>query len=88
MQYLKDYNPIKRRFLYLGLTHGFKLHYRGPLVSRFVPNHKSVSRNPALLTDKVTKEVEKGFTAGPFISPPFCPFIVSPGRPSTKIGGG
>ena len=78
MQYLQNYNQVKRRFLYLGLTNGFKLHYKGPVSSRFEPNHASVGKDPQLLRDKIASELQKGFTVGPFKSPPFSPFIVSP----------
>ena len=78
MKYLEGYDDVKKRFLYLGLTNGFKLHYRGPIVSRSVANHKSLQEKADIFKDKIKKELEKGFTAGPFSSPPFDPFITSP----------
>ena len=78
MQYLEKYDPIKKRFLFLDLTQGFKLHYKGPIISRNVENHVSLSRNPKIFHDKIAKEIKMGFTAGPFKEPPFSPFLISP----------
>ena len=78
MKYLAGYDVNRKRFLFLGLTNGFKLHYRGPLISRVVQNHKSLSEKAEIFKDKIAKELQKGFTAGPFTEPPFDPFITSP----------
>ena len=71
MHYLQGYHEVKRRFLYLGLNYGFKLHYHGPKISIYHVNHKSATTQP-------TEDLEKGRIEGPFSTPPFDPFIISP----------
>ena len=78
MSYLQNYNEHRKRFLYLGLTKGFRLHYKGPIRSRYMENHKSLSEQLELFHTKVQKEISNDFTAGPFETPPFDPFIISP----------
>ena len=77
MKYLDGYNDVKKRFLYLGLTQGFRLHYRGPNISRQLLNHRSVLEKPDIFKDKISKEIMKGFTAG--ISSPFHHIKISQG---------
>ena len=78
MDFLKGYCVHRCRFLYLGLTYGFKLHYHGPKISNFSKNHKSALLKPDEVLKKLQKEKAKKHIEGPFDSPPFDPFIVSP----------
>ena len=78
MHFLKGYNETKRRFLFLGLMFGFKLHYRGPFTSKYSDNHKSALARPNEVLEKLQKEHKKGHIEGPFSKPPFEPFIISP----------
>ena len=78
MHYLQGYHEVKRRFLYLGLNYGFKLHYHGPKISKYHENHKSATTQPTEVARKLQKEIEKGRIEGPFSTPPFDPFIISP----------
>ena len=78
MSYLHGYEQTKAKFLYLGLTYGFSLHYKGPLVSRFSENHSSSKNRPEVVRTKLEKEIVKGKIAGPYDKPPFKPFVVSP----------
>ena len=63
-----------------GLTHGFKLQYKGALTScqRYAPNLKLTVGSKQELWDKVMKEVSLGRFAGPFDEPPFEYFVQSP----------
>ena len=78
MHHLEGYCEYRRRFLYLGLMHGFKLHYRGPRISKCFNNHKSALNRPNEVENKLQNEVQKGHIEGPFYLPPFDPFIISP----------
>ena len=58
--------------------YGFKLHYRGPYLSKHSNNHKSAEKHPIQVQEKLNKELQKGHIQGPFRHPPFSPFIISP----------
>ena len=76
--YLEGYNTIRRRFLFLGFSQGFKLHANKPTVSVFANYHQSVQRNPHIVSTKLSIELQAGRIAGPFVDPPFPVFVVSP----------
>ena len=61
-----------------GLKYGFKLHYTGTRLPVFCKNSKSVQANSEIVVEKLTKEIQLGRIAGPFMQPPFPTFRCSP----------
>lgn len=61
-----------------GFTHGFSLHYEGPCHSLELRNSVSAHRHSQFLVDYIKSELHQGRIAGPFESPPFPQFVVSP----------
>ena len=61
-----------------GFTHGFSLHYEGPDHSLELRNSVSAHRHSSFLENYIGSELHQGRIAGPFISPPFSHFVVSP----------
>jgi hypothetical protein len=76
MYWLEGYED--RQFPSSGFTKGFSIQFNGSPFNSFHPNHNSAARQPHLLRNLINKEVEAGRVAGPFSSPPFSPFVVSP----------
>ena len=64
--------------LCLELREGARIGYSGPRHFRFSKNLPTASLNPEVVTSNLTEEVNKGRTIGPFHSPPFKNFQVSP----------
>ena len=75
---LDGYLPSTANFLLSGFTHGFPLHFDGERTSFTSNNLKSTLLNPIVVDAKLHKELELNRLAGPFESPPFSPFPVSP----------
>ena len=73
-----NYDPVKIRYIVDGLSRGFRIHCQGPSTSRESDNHKSARDNPKEVDNKLQKELGEGYISGPFESPPFKNFIVSP----------
>ena len=76
-------------FLLFGLLHGFVagLSYL-PLVSFSCPNLLSALNDPISVDNLLAKEVEKGYIVGPYNSPPFSKFRISPlGLATRKYSG-
>ena len=67
-----------REFLVKGFAYGFKLGVQNLSHSLFSKNHKSVHENPSIVSNKLKEESSLGRIAGPFVSPPFTPFVTSP----------
>ena len=65
-------------FLPAGFTYGFPLHFEGSQVSSSAPNLLSALQNPEVVDAKLNKELAAHRLAGPFSSPPFSVFRVSP----------
>ena len=64
--------------LYNGFKFGFPLHFEGSRISIFGPNPVSAQRNPEIVSARLSKELAVDRLAGPFNSPPFPNFRVSP----------
>ena len=64
--------------LLCGVSFGFRIHFQGAEQSFEARNLRSVLENPAAVDAKLQKELGAGRLAGPFISPPFKNFRVSP----------
>ena len=56
----------------------FQLHFDGSRCSQDAPNLLSAMQNPAAVNAKLSKELDAHRLAGPFSSPPFPVFCVSP----------
>jgi len=79
MPYLDEYpNREAASNIGKGFQFGFSLHYEGPIKSFEAKNLKSAIENPAVVQEKVDKEIDAGRVEGPFLAPPFKNFRVSP----------
>ena len=65
-------------FVISGFRHGFDIGFVGPPVSTRPRNLLSARSHPTPVTEAILKEVRRGHTAGPFLSPPLLPFHCSP----------
>ena len=65
-------------FLHSGFSWGFPLHYEGDHVSFETTNLRSALEHPEVVDAKLKKELDAHRLAGPFHSPPFPVFHVSP----------
>ena len=71
-----------------GFTSGFPLHFDGPRCSQEAPNLLSAIQNPTVVSAKLSKELDAHRIAGPFSSPPFPVFRISPlGLVPKKVEG-
>lgn len=61
-----------------GLEFGFKLNYSGPRLPMDYQGHQIVGELANIAREKIQKEIELNRIAGPFPSPPFPTFRVSP----------
>jgi len=66
------------KFLLEGLQFGFSLGFKGYVNPGIQRNLKSSIDSPAEVTKAILKEVSKGHTAGPFVSPPIPNLHCSP----------
>ena len=76
--WLDGFPQQKRDYLLTGFTEGFRIAYQNTPSSMTHPNHKSARDNPEVLTNLIRKEIDHGRIGGPFLSPPFDPFLISP----------
>lgn len=76
--FLSNYNPKFTEQLISGFTVGFSLNFGGKRVSCTANNLASAVKNPSAADKKIQKEISLGRLAGPFVSPPFSPFCISP----------
>lgn len=85
---LEGYDCHKQAFLIDGFKYGFHLFSVGQSRSYESPNLLSATQQPQVVDQKVAKELEAHRFAGPFDSPPFPVFRVSPlGIVPKKIPG-
>ncbi len=70
LPYLKKYPSLDAHIVEHDFRLGFPLHFEGPPLSYVVPNHKSALQHPAILRQKVKKELELGRIKGPFSADP------------------
>lgn len=76
------------RLLESGFTSGFPLHFDGPRCSQKAPNLLSAIQNPKVVSAKLSKELDAHRLVGPFSSPPFPIFRISPlGLVPKKVEG-
>ena len=72
------YAPQLFDILLCGFSFGFRIHFQGAEQSFEARNLRSALENPAAVDAKLQMELGAGRLAGPFISPPFKNFRVSP----------
>ena len=61
-----------------GLREGFRIGYHGPRNQTSYPNLRSANLHPDILEQNLLTEVLNGHTVGPFCTPPFSNFRISP----------
>ena len=61
-----------------GLSHGFRVGYKGGRFPRTAKNLPSAKQHPSIIAENLLSEVEIGRLAGPFESPPFSNFQIHP----------
>lgn len=72
-------------YLLSGLSQGFRVGVVSPLASTYVSqNLQSASKEPAVVSKLLKKEVDKGYVIGPFKASPFSLFRASPLGVATK----
>jgi len=88
LPFLSGYDHSIVRFLESVFTSGFPLHFNWPRCSQKAPNLLSALQNPRVVSAKLSKELEAHRLAGPFSSPPFPIFRISPlGLVPKKVKG-
>lgn len=75
---LSEYNSEDAKILFKGFKQGFKLQYSGPRVTRDSKNLRSIYEKPAIVQQKIEKEIKLGRVAGPFMEKPLPNLQVSP----------
>ena len=75
---IRGYDPAIATYLVNGFRFGFSIRYFGDKVTCRSTNLKSAFGNPREVTDKLKKEVLSGGIIGPFDTPPFKNFRISP----------
>ena len=85
-----SFDEVERSFLIDGFTNGFDIGYKGPNSRQ--SRAKNIPFTPGVgdkvdMWNKIMKEVEAGWVAGPFNDIPFDNFIQSPIGLVPKAGG-
>lgn len=75
---LSGYKLSTINYLYSGFKNGFPLHFEGGNLSFEAENLLSARNHPDVVSSKIEKELAAYRLAGPFLSPPFSVFRVSP----------
>ncbi|XP_063059122.1 uncharacterized protein LOC134452589 [Engraulis encrasicolus] len=71
-------DPVFTDYLLTGLSQGFRVGVSSPLSTPYVArNLRSALSEPDVVTDLLSKELNKGYIVGPFSAPPFNPFRVN-----------
>jgi hypothetical protein len=88
VKYLSGYQPDIVKYIISGFSSGFPLHFEGHR-QFFIPKKlPSALQNPTHVDRKLEQELAANRIAGPFTSPPFHSFCVSPlGLIPKKIPG-
>ena len=77
-EFLTGYHNDIVKFLISGFSQGFRLQLQGERHSLAATNLISALQNPQAVDMKLGQELAANRLAGPFTSPPFQPFCVSP----------
>ena len=73
-----DIEEYKNNYLMQGFREGFRIHYDGGDFTRSCKNLKSATDFTHIIDEKVRKELQAGRIAGPFDTPSYNTFHVSP----------
>ena len=84
---LKGYPTDVSSFLINGFSHGFRLGYRHHSPSGPIRNNTSALSNPDAVSASILKELQRGHTAGPFLTPPLRNMHCSPLGSAQKKDG-
>jgi hypothetical protein len=76
--WLDGYDASLRSALVEGFRFGFAIQFTAPAFSLRSDNHLSTRQNIDALESFIHDEISSGRVAGPFASPPYDPFVVSP----------
>ena len=76
--YLQGYDQEKRSKLVEGFRSGFDMHCTLQKLSKFAANDASIRQNSEIVAAKLQEELESGRIKGPFKTPPFEQYHVSP----------
>lgn len=88
LPFLCGYDPSIVQLFESAFTSGFPLYFGGPRCSQGSPNLLSALQNPKAVSAKLSKELDAHRLAGPFSSPPFPIFRISPlGLVPKKVEG-
>ena len=77
---LLHYTPSATLYLADGFIHGFPLHFEGPRLAYAAPNLLSARQQSSVVDAKLAKELTAQRIAGPFDTPSFSQFRISPLR--------
>lgn len=72
------HNKVDALYLEAGFRNGFRIPYKGPHFCTFTKNLKSVKGLEKVVWEKLVKELQEGWVAGPFDKPPLPTLHISP----------
>ena len=75
---LEDYDPALTAYLINGFTEGFDIGSNADVIHTQPTNSKSTNDYHHFVKEKLQSEINAGRIAGPFTSPPFSTFQISP----------
>ena len=78
VKFLSGYPPDLVQYIIYGFSKGFRLHFQGRQQFFILNNLPSALQNPKFVDKKLRQELAANRIAGPFTSPPFQSFSVSP----------
>jgi hypothetical protein len=73
-----QYDPAITTYLVDGFLHGFPIGHTAVVGENFGKNSPNVYSNEEAVAEKLEKEIRAGRIQGPFDTPPFSPFTISP----------
>ena len=76
--YLHGYMTHLRHYLVSGFTFGFRLNSFQTPNNHVCTNLQSALKHPQVTQSKIDKEVQLGRISGPFLSPPYTKYTISP----------
>ena len=85
--FLAGYHSDIVEFLLDGFSHGFRVGYQGSPPHGFLRNNLSADSNSDAVSASILKELQRGHTAGPFLTPPFHNLHCSPLGSAPKKDG-
>ena len=86
--YLRGYNTQISHRLVTGFKYGFRIHHYASVSHDLDKNLKTATKLPDIVDKKIQKELSSGRILGPFRTPPFTDFVISPlGLREKKVKG-